>query len=72
MGGNVGSVVEKIFTTEDPQVHRDAQGEMKRIFYECWFGSLVRFGIIGVKRNSTLLQSVLRADFAWPFAENEV
>ena len=45
---------------------------MKRTFYECWFGSLVGFGILGVKTNSTLLQSALRADFALPFAENEV
>jgi hypothetical protein len=45
---------------------------MKRIFYECWFGSLVRFGIIGVKTNSTLLQSGLRVEFALPLAENEV
>jgi hypothetical protein len=27
---------------------------------------------LGVKTNSTLLQTTLRADFAWPFAENEV
>jgi hypothetical protein len=33
MAGNVGSVVEKILTTEDTEVHRDAQGEMKRTFY---------------------------------------
>jgi hypothetical protein len=35
-------------------------------------GSLVRFGIPDVKTSSTLLQSALRADFALPFAENEV
>jgi hypothetical protein len=27
---------------------------------------------LGVKTNSTLLQTTLRADFALPFAENEV
>ena len=28
------SVVEETFTTEDTEVHRDAQGKMKRTFYE--------------------------------------
>jgi hypothetical protein len=41
--------LKKIFTTEDTEVHRDAQGELKRTFYECWFGFPVRFGIPGVK-----------------------
>jgi hypothetical protein len=45
--------LKKIFTTEDTEVHRDAQGEMKRSFYECWVGSLVRFGILNVKTNAT-------------------
>jgi len=34
--------------------------------------SLVCFVIPDVKTNSTLLQTVLRADFALPFPENEV
>jgi hypothetical protein len=30
------------------------------------------FIIPDVKTNSTLLQTALRADFAWPFAEKEI
>ena len=38
--------LKRIFTTEDTEVHRDAQGKMKRTFYECGFGFLVVFGIV--------------------------
>lgn len=30
--------LKKIFTTEDTEVHRDAQGKVRRTFNECWFG----------------------------------
>jgi hypothetical protein len=50
----------------------DAQGEMKRTFYERWFGFPVRFGIPGVKTNSTLPQDRAARRFSLPFAENEV
>jgi hypothetical protein len=33
-GGGMPLWLKKIFTTEDTEVHRDAQGEMKRTFYE--------------------------------------
>jgi hypothetical protein len=68
--------LKKIFTTEDTEVHRDAQGKMKRTFYECGFGCLVVFGIVfgilDLKTNAISRKTALRTDFAWPFAENEV
>jgi hypothetical protein len=36
------------------------------------FGFVVRFGIRDVKTNAILAQTALHADFALPFAENEV
>jgi len=45
--------LKKIFTTEDAEVHRDAQGELKRTFLWMLVWFPVRFGIPGVKTNAT-------------------
>jgi len=46
--------------------------DTKLEFFSKLFGPTSRQQFVHVKTNSTLLQTTLRADFALPFAENEV